>query len=288
MKIFIANESKQSLGGGFSFLSNFRKGMDVTDLQEAKTIEECDIFFIPSSSMVTHDLVEKAQALKKKIVLRVDNVPKNSNNRNTGTSRLKAFAQAADLLVYQSNWAFEYLQPFLGISKLMNIIPNGVDTTIFNKTGAKMATQKDDDIYIYSRFNRDETKGWHVAWYEYQFIQAAEPNAKLWIIGKFSDELVKYNFDFFRGERIEYKGIIEDPVVYAEHLRSAKVLLAPYYNDACSNTIIEALQCGLQINTYGYEKTGGTEQIFSMFFNGYDFSLERMVETYKESFELLI
>lgn len=289
MKIFIANDSKQGLGGGWSFISNFIRGAQ--GLAEfVDTIRDCDVVFIPASSMVRAETLDLAKALNKPVFLRVDNVPRNSRNRNTGTSRLLSYFEAAKGVIFQSRWATQFVGEWLAwnckkTGPTQTIIYNGVDTEIFNPGGPKESDQR--GVYLYSRINRDETKNWHVTWYEYQLIhrkweesdkETAPP--ELWLTGQFSPELVEYNFDFFQGEVVRYFGAIEDQRQYANILRSASYLLAPYYNDACSNSIIEALACGVGVETFGWGHTGGTPELFKLNEEGFDWSHRRMAKEY--------
>src|SRR5688572_26385879 len=157
----------------------------------ANSYEEADIYLIPSPTMVQREEVLKAKDDGKKIVLRLDNAVRNSRNRNTGMTRMYDFAQWADLVVYQSEWARDYLKPFL--KKDGAVIINGVDTDLFHGEDH----YDKGNIYLYSRFNRDETKNWEVARYWYSQRQIDFPDAELWIVGQFSPELVEGNFDFY-------------------------------------------------------------------------------------------
>ena len=95
MKIYFANDSKQGIGGAWSFLWNLKKGLK-DKVQIVDKLEDCDIFFISSVTMVKRDTVNRAKTLRKKIIVRIDNVPRNSRNRNTGTSRLQDFCNLSD------------------------------------------------------------------------------------------------------------------------------------------------------------------------------------------------
>lgn len=236
-------------------------------------MEQADAILIPSSSMLKKETIEAIRQSDKKIILRIDNIPKNSRNRNTGTSRLKQCAEMADMIVYQSQWAKEYVGGWLG--KDGRVIYNGIDTAIFNKSN-----QRQDNVYVYSRINRDETKGWHEAWYEYQMIHRENRKNELWIIGNFSEEQIGYNFDFFNNEMYSYYGAIEDKQEYADILKQAGNFIMSYYNDACSNALIEALNCGLKIRLTSSGNTGGTPEILKLNAEGYDWSLERMAKEY--------
>lgn len=279
IKVYLANDSKQSLGGGWTFLRNIRKGLIKLNHQIVDRIEDCDVFLIPGATMVNRKTVERAKELKKKIVTRCDNIPRNSRNRNTGTSRLRDFTLLADKVVYQSEWAKEYIMPF--INREGPVVYNGVDIDIFKKAGLRMGF-RGSPTYLYSRFNRDETKRWEEAWYEYQMIQRRNPKAKLVIVGNFSPEQVEYNFDFFMGENYEYLGVIESPEEMARIYRSCDYFLATYYNDCYSNTYCEAIACGCQL--YRPNLSGGTAEVIEQGV----IKLEDMTKEYVEIFEELL
>ena len=272
MKIYLANESSQKLGGGWTFLNNLKKVLK-DKITFVDKYEDCDVYFISGATMVTREQVKKAKELGKKIVLRVDNIPKNSRNRNTGTSRLKDFAEMADLIIYQSTWCKDYVGGWLGIDG--PVIINGVDTNVFSKRGAMMKKEGSPQ-YLFSRYNRDESKRWDEAWYYYQMIQRQNKDANLWIVGNFSQEQIEYSFDFYNDEKYTYFGVIDNQEYLAQILRSADVLLVPYFNDACSNTILEARACGCKIEPLLSGMTGGTPDLMNL----EDMSLERMGSEY--------
>ena len=284
MKIYIANQSKQKIGGGWTFLANFTKYAKRQGIKIVDNVDDCDIYFIAGATMVMRDEVQQAKDKGKKIVLRVDNIPRNSRNRNTGTSRLYDFAQLSDLVIYQSKWAKDYISPFL--KKDGTIILNGPDTEIFNETKGAAIPVDGKPQYLYIQFNRDETKQWHHTWYDFQMIQREDPDAHLWIIGNFSPEQQQYNFDFYNNERFRYVGVLDNPEDMAEYMRSADVLMLPYYNDACSNTLMEYLAC----NPWGFvmhNRTGGTGQIMKSHIKGIRFSADNTTKLYIEQFKRL-
>jgi glycosyltransferase involved in cell wall biosynthesis len=230
--------------------------------------------------MVTWDTVEKIKQQGVKLIVRLDNVPRNSRNRNTGTSRLKGFCDMADEVVWQCEWAKFYLQDF--IKKEGVIIYNGVDTDIFKPDGAKIDFGNRADTYLFSRFNRDENKRWEEAWYKFQLIFRDNPNAKLVLVGNFSPEQQEYNFDFFRGEKVEYRGIIESPEEMARIYRGCGHLFATYYIDCYSNTYQEALACGCEL--YQPDMSGGAPELIK---NGV-ITLEKMAKDYEALFLKII
>jgi glycosyltransferase involved in cell wall biosynthesis len=267
--IYIANSSKQAIGGGWSFIDNLRKAIpeDVTE-----SYDEASVYFITSATMVQRDEVEKAFDDGKKIILRVDNAVRNSRNRNTGMTRMYDFAQLADTVVYQSLWSKKYLIPFL--EKDGPVIHNSVDESLF-KTG-----DKTKEIYLYSRFNRDETKNWEVARYWYSQKQLENPDAELWIVGQFSQELIDGNFDFYNGERYKFWGV-QSAEMMASLYAQAKYFIYTYFNDCYSNSLIEARMSGCLIDGPPYYlTTGGAPEIITKPLEY--FYLERMGNQYKE------
>jgi glycosyltransferase involved in cell wall biosynthesis len=282
MKIYIANYEPQRIGGGWSFQENLAHGIPPSGYDES------DIYFISSPSMVQRDEVLKAKEDGKKIVLRVDNAVRNSRNRNTGMTRMFDFADWADLVIYQSGWAKDYLEPFLGVKNSV-VILNGTDTETF-KPGGHAAPE----TVLYSRFNRDETKNYEVARYWFSRYAEKNPSARLFIVGQFSEDLRAGNFDFYNEENYNYLGIAGKEQM-ADVYRMCGKFLYTYYNDACSNTLIEALVSGCEIvgDKY-YRKTGGAAEIMSVFETTDDlekarkfFSRERMCMEYKEAMEKL-
>jgi len=285
IKIFLLNDSSQGLGGGWTFMRNLAKSFLAfpNEIVLASSIEESDICFVSGATMVSRDTIDKVQSLGKKLVVRLDNVPRNSRNRNTGTSRLKEFAERADAVVWQCEWANWYLKDFI-IPKSQSIIYNGVDTEIFNTIGRDTIEKFSggNPRYLYSRFNRDETKNWEVAWYKFQLIARENSEATLVIVGNFSDEQKEYHFDFFRAEKIEVHGIIDDPYKMATLMRSCDYLMATYFNDCYSNTYQEALACGVEL--FEPDMSGGTPELIK---NGV-ITLQEMGKDYLDLFKKLV
>lgn len=279
IKIKLLNDSQgANLGGGWTFLRNLRKSFTYfPEIKTVENIEGADICFVAGPTMVTRQTIDKVQELGKKLIVRLDNVPRNSRNRNTGTSRLREFAKRADEVVWQCQWAKDYLIDF--IEREGRIIYNGVDTDIFNPEGEKYNFGDRENIYLYSRFNRDETKQWEVAWFKFQNIYKENKDAKLILVGQFSPEQQQYNFDFFRGEQVNYLGIINDPYEMAKIYRSCKYFLAVYYNDCYSNTYQEFLATSGKL--YEPDMSGGTPELIS---NGV-ISLENMAREYEKLFK---
>lgn len=278
MRLFIWNDSSQQLGGGFSFIRNFTSGIQNFDIELVLEPVSADVIFIPAPTMVDKT-DEVKQFTNKKIVLRVDNAVRNSRNRGTGMGKMKRLADMATVVVYQSEWSKNYLAGFLGNPRHA-VIYNGINTEIFNKNGSRGSFGAYKPVYLYSRYNRDEIKNWEVAWYKFQDIHKQNNNAKLVLVGRFSDEVIQYNFDFFNGEHFEYLGVIEDPYRMAEIYRGCDYFLATYFNDCYSNTYQEAMACGCQL--FEPNMSGGTPELIE---NGV-IDLNGMIEKYYNLFNV--
>lgn len=293
MKVALPVDSKQGLGGGFTFQRNLAEGLKRIGVEVVEDAFQADIALFCGVTMVTKETFRALRDSNVKTVVRLDNVPRNSRNRGSGTSRLKNFSQQADAIVWQSIWAKGYLESFIDPEKKLKeaIIYNGIPTDIFKPLGDRLDLDQGEDldhVYLYSRFSRDETKMWEVAWYEYQLIQMRDPKAKLIILGRYSNDIRENGFDFFRGENVKYLGVYDNPHQMATLLRSVGWLIAPYFNDAFSNTYVEALCSGVKL--YKPHMSGGTPEMIDLF-NAHGrefFSLERMAQDYKEFFEELL
>lgn len=278
MKIYMANESNQTVGGGFSFLSNFKKGMG----DSITGYDEADIFFISGTTMVSRDEVQSAKRAGKKIVLRVDNAVRNSRNRNTGMSRMRDFAEWADLVIYQSKWARDYLYPVT--KKDGVVILNGTDQSVFNAEGRAGIGKDGKVVYLYSRFNRDETKNWEMARYWFS-EESRSYDYELWIVGQFSPELVESKFDFYLNEKYRFLGV-QPPEGMAAIYKQSHGFLYSYFNDCCSNALIEALSSGCGIaDVSGMLETGGAPEIMARSNDLSYFGLPRMAQQYREALE---
>jgi len=246
MKIFIPQRAKEGdIGGGFSFTRDFIKTTK-DKVEFVNNLTEADIYFIPGPTLAEKSEVELAKTLNKKIVLRIDNITRNSRNRNTGTSRLLKYAQMSDLVIYQSQWAKDFIMPF--VKKDGPIIYNGIDVSIFKKVGDVLSKEGSPQC-LYVRSSRDETKRWEKAWYNFQKLYFKNKDAHLWIVGKFGPENLEYNFDLFGGaeKRYRFLGEIKDRNEMAKIYRSADLIFIPFSNEACSNTFAEAKACGTNI-----------------------------------------
>lgn len=263
MKVHVANYEPNRLGGGWTAARYLYEGLGGVSYDEA------DTYLICGPTMVERKDVVQAKQDGKKIVLRVDNAVRDSRNRGTGMSRLRDFCNMADLVIYQSQWAKNFLMPFTKTEGV--VILNGVDTQRFNPSH-----ERRDDTYLYIRSSRDEGKQWVMAWYWF-----VNNPGHLDIVGKFSSENIDWGFDFYNNERFTFWGELSD---IREAYQRNRYFLYTYLNDACSNTLLEARASGCEIvDVYGMLQTGGAPEIMAC----EDISVERMIKEYKTELEKL-
>lgn len=273
--IYIPNESKQSIGGGWTFMENFKRGITEHYGKEYTIVpkeyrKNAAITLICGVTMVDWKEMRE-QFGKSKVVLRIDNMPRKSRNKCSPRPhlRMKEAADKADAIVYQSKWARDWLSPFLGNVEKNKIIQNGVDTEIFNDENA----ENDKNKFLIVHYNRDENKRTPEALDMFTEEWEKNKDAELHIVGRFSEEKIANDFDFYRGEKYTYHGVVDDRKRLASIMKSCGTLLYPSYSDACPNTVIEAVSCGMHIWHRGNSGVGEATML-----NGR--SIEDMVDDY--------
>lgn len=257
MKVYVPNNSKQGIGGGWTFLRNIQSA-DNTSMVFVSTWQECDVILITGATITDKDEMRNAKQAGKKIVLRVDNIPRDSRNRGTAFSRMLLFATLADAIIYQSEWAKMYVGWWFHKridmkGKSEQVVYNGVNKDFFYPS----EEPKESDTYLFVQYNRDENKRYTEAFYDFHMRYREQEDSKLILAGRYADKLREYGFDFFDREEVEYVGIIENPLEMGNLMRRCEYIYYPSFIDASPNTLLEALTCGckpLLLNSIGGQK----------------------------------
>lgn len=265
MHMHILNQSTQTLGGGFIFLENLKKGSK-GKCKFVDRAEDSHACLAASCTMCTREMVNQAKSLRKKFIFRIDNMPKDSRNRGTAFSRMKDFAKMADVIVFQSEWAREYVGGWLERNHGVNlensqIIYNGVETEYFNHSDDP-ATR--GETYLFTTYNTDENKRFPEAAYDFHLrtVKARKEGRKeptLRLVGNFGKEMPNYKFDFFDGEKVSYSPPISDRKKMADEYRSCRYLYFPAFADASPNTVGEGVACGCEVLLS--HPIGGTQEV---------------------------
>lgn len=282
MKIYAPNKSKSAIGGGWTFLRNFKKALkDKATFVE--TWQECDIIFVFGVTAIDKTEIHNAVQAGKKLVLRVDNIPKKSRNRRQDpAARLEELGKIASAVVYQSKWCKDYAGYFAGDGVIIN---NGVDTEIFNRDNRK----SDGKTFLYINYNNNPNKRFEEALYRFEMIWREDEEAHLVIGGKPSSEYLEnpeYNWDLNVPAKVEYAGILESPQAVAEIMKQCDYILYPSFAEAYPNTLLEALACGVE-PLYINEEGGSEELIDITMHNGIK-TIQQMGDEYLALFETCI
>jgi glycosyltransferase involved in cell wall biosynthesis len=291
MKILLSHKIEKRISGMWSWMSSFIEGLkkfypeiQVTD----EWCEDFDVYLVCSTTSLEHrDWLDKARAMKKRVILRTGNLPKQSRNRENVFGRLKEYTEKADEVVWQSKWARDYIA-WGDIPRKGVVIYNGVNTDIFNKTGEKTDFRQGEfkKVYLYIQSSSDPCKRPDEAFYIFsqkhrEYIEQKKGKVLLVIVGRiFNPKWEETNFDFVRGEAVRYLGEILDPKEMAKIMRGCDDLLFPSFNEACSNTILEARACGLDITG---STSGGTPELMELPESKIDY--EYMVNEYAKLFK---
>jgi len=285
IKVFLAQESKGKIGGGWTFVDNLKKStprLVITD-----NIEESEVVLIPSATMLTRKYLKEIREKykDKPFVLRIDNLPPDHRNSGKGWARLLACALASDHMIFQSEWAKNHIYPQLVPhtgEKSHSIVYNGVDTKIFTPDGDTYLDKEIELLFGQHRKMRDLSPRFLF------FLSSSDPAKRieevvhlfreysaysrengtgdplLVLAGKgYPKEWVDYDFEFRNDENILY---IPQPFVdkkaVASLYRSCDALIFTAYGNACSNTVLEAMACGLNVL---YQAYGGQHELISPF-----------------------
>ena len=232
---------RDRIGGGFTFLRNFKKALH-GKIQFVDNWKSCDIFFIFGITTIDKTETHKAINAGKKLVLRVDNIPRKSRNRRQSPAeRLREFGAKATKVVYQSEWSKKWAGYFAGEGIIIN---NGVDTSIFNTRGRK----SDRKTYLYIDYNPNPFKRFDEAIYWFERDWRKDNEVHLIIAGnapKIYLENPEYNWDLNVPAKVEYVGILDTPEAVAEIMKQSDYLIYPSFAEAYPNTILEAMACGV-------------------------------------------
>jgi glycosyltransferase involved in cell wall biosynthesis len=279
INLFDVPDNQGKVGGGWTFLRNFKKGMHGS--KHVVTNSNFDISMACGATMVSRDLWEAAQ--NKPRVLRADGVPEDFRNRGTGWSRMRDYGRSANLIIYQSQFSKDTTGRLIG--KKGPVILNGVDTDIFNLQGPQEKRFGDPSI-IFVHFRCDPNKRFQEVIEHFRQYKIDNPKATITFVGDYPKQQVRWNqkkwdfgmLDLVQDKDWRYVGIVKDRNKLARFLRSADFIAYPSFADPCPNTLIESLACGckpLWLNEYG-----SSLEIVNLFKSGYDFSLNNMITTY--------
>lgn len=261
MNVFVPYESRQTIGGGYTFYRNFVDCMaDAEDFRLVEESEDFDILFAFSPTTVSGESITRAKGRGAKFILRIDGVPEDNRNSGKGTRRLIEYASLADYIIYQTKFIQQTIGPILknnGIVCPHRVIRNGVNTHIFTPEGSKENFPGKPNI-LHIAYRKDNNKRYEevLAMYREYFMNNKQAN--LVLLGRYPTEWQEFGMGFFNGERYNAIGTTFDDAYKARIIKSCDFLFYPSFADPCPNVVMEAMACGVPIL---YQPYGGVREM---------------------------
>ena len=275
MNVHIANDSRMSVGGSWTFMDNLKKYAEFNITSE----DDCDVALISGVTTVTKDTFRRLKNKGKKIVIRHDGVPEPWRNPRIDIgARLRNWSKEADAVVYQSHFNKDTVGKMIGVEG--SVIFNGVDEEIFNEKG-KSRDKIKKILYVYWR--EDPNKRPEEIIVRFRELAAYDKNVKLIWAGKAPQYLKDFNFGFLYDEKVEFVQGALSPTQMADLMKKCDYIWFPSFADTAPNTLLEALHCGCEpehINNHS-----GTAEYVKLFRQGVRFTAEDMAYNYKKLFE---
>lgn len=236
MKINILFDlSNNPAGGGNQFLKALKSHFIHKDLY-TETVQDADVVLFNSHQCFKEVVAAKIRYPHKTFIHRIDG-PVQLYNNSADKRDYKAYALSrlvADATIFQSEWSRENNYK-CGMKKKPSsiVIYNAADDKIFNK-GNKTKFNKDRKTKIViTSWSKNLNKGF---------------NTYQWLDNNLDFE--KYEVTFIGNTFIKFKNIQHIESVPSRNLavllKHHDIYLTASINDPCSNSLIEALQCGLR------------------------------------------
>ena len=252
-------------GGSNTFSYNFKKWIikNKADYNLVYNIGKADkaVVIAGKADIAT---VKRAKEQGCVIIHRLDeHIEENEDGyRQQKHAYIKELNKLSSITVYQSNFIFENLHPFLDYPKNYTIIHNGADPSEF-----------------YPADNSGEFIG-HVTWgvgekkrldILYETI-VNNPDERFLLVGNHD----KSEYDFAKCANVTCVGSVKREEML-NYLHRMKFLFFPSENDPCPNTVIEAILAGVPVC---YNPLGGTKELVKDCGLPLD-KLQEMLEGYK-------
>ena len=249
MKIYILYKTKNTpTGGGNQFLKAIRDYFIKIDCY-AQDINESDIILYNSHQFVFELLKVKRKFPDKLFIHRIDGPMRLYNTMSDKRDLIVNIINKyiADGTIFQSSWSKEK-NYYLGMQKnnYETTILNAPNPDIFNKDG-KIEFNKNRKIKLIAT---SWSSNWKKGFETYKWLDE-------------NLDFDTYKFTFVGNSPVEFKNIIKkepmDSNDLAKELKQHDIFITASQKDPCSNSLIEALHCGLP--AIGLNDGGHTEII---------------------------
>jgi glycosyltransferase involved in cell wall biosynthesis len=241
MKIIILFSLKKNMpaGGGNQFLNALAKYFTDNGCY-TEDIEEADVVLFNSYQYIRDVAQMKKKYPSKIFVHRIDGPIRLYNNANDRRDFITNAANRfiADATIFQSNWSqIENFKLGLHHNDFETIIINAPDPILFNRI-EKLAFSLERKINLIAT---SWSPNWNKGFKTYQWIDSHL-------------NFNRYNMTFVGRSPVRFNNIREIPALpsqsLAEHLKCSDIFITASSKDPCSNSLIEALHCGLPALAY--------------------------------------
>jgi glycosyltransferase involved in cell wall biosynthesis len=248
MKINILFEFKDGpWGGGNQFLKSLKKELTKRNIYEEST-DKSDVIIYNNYHNILRAILMKIRFPDKIFIHRLGPyfyLHRGRKWKIIDSLIIEVSNIVSDLIVFQSNWSCKKAMSEFNLdkNKKYSIIGNSADSNIFYP---KNNSPKRDKIKLISDgWSSNDKKGGKY----YEFLDN-------------NLDFSRYEMIFVGNSKIRFKNIkLLGPLPsdkLAEEIRKNDIFISAVEDDACSNTIIEALSCGLPVVAL---KSGGNAEI---------------------------
>ena len=245
LRIFISIHPKKIGGGSNTFAYNFSRWMNQNrnKVIQEKTIGRADLAIIIAGSMDPEEL----RTVKRNcfVIHRLDEFVEEDETgfRKQKHEKIRELNKLADITVYQSEFVFHNMHPYLGKPAKYEIIHNGGSTDDF------FPAEKSGNLIGHVTWGVGEKKRLDIL----HHLMITNSQVDFLLVGRQNES----DYDFSNLPNVQCTGPVkrDDLLKYYHRMQ---FLLFPSENDPCPNTVIEAMLSGLPVC---YNKKGGTVEL---------------------------
>ncbi|MDP1833394.1 MAG: glycosyltransferase [Candidatus Moranbacteria bacterium] len=220
-------------GGGNQFLKALKGELARMGAYENDPLK-ADVILFNSHHNIKELLKLKFRYPQKKFIHRIDGPIFLIRNKDLIIDKLifKLSESIADFSIFQSNWSFKKCKELGFKNESNSIIHNAPDCSIFNNVGKTLFKNSGKIRIIATSWSGNPNKGFDA----YKYLDE-------------NLDFKKYEFVFVGNSPINFKNAIHIKPLpsndLAEELKKSDIYITASKNDPCSNSLIEALSCGL-------------------------------------------
>ncbi len=237
MKVHILFEFKEGpTGGGNQFLKSLKQYLQSAEVYE-NDVQRADVVLLNSYQYIDEAAKAKLQHRDKLFIHRIDGPIRLYNKKSDQRDFVTNIANhlIAEATIFQSGWSrSENHRLGLKKNRFETIITNAPDPMVFNRQGKEAFSADRKTRLIAASWSPNWNKGFRV----YQWLDEHL-------------DFDKYEMIFVGNSPISFKNITHklplSSVELASELKKNDIFIFASPIEACSNSLLEALSCGLPV-----------------------------------------